>query len=249
MNGHSESDENPVRDASTRPGRRGLTLIEFLVVLSIIGLLIALLMPATRRAREPARRAQCMNNLKQIALGLHNYADVWGAFPPAYTVDAEGHPLHSWRTLILPYIDQKPLYDTIDLSKAWNDPENAQAAATWVSVYSCPSADAPNMYTTYLAVVANGGCFRPVQPRQLSEITASHGETVMVIEADAGHAVHWMSPSDADEHLVLGLGAESRLAHSGGVNAAFVDGSVRFLSADAPAEERQAWISISGTGD
>ena len=79
-------------------------------------LVIALMLPAQRRAREPARRSQCKNNLKQIGLALHNYHETYGAFPPAYTVDADGKRLHSWRTLILPYLDQAPLYDKIDFS-------------------------------------------------------------------------------------------------------------------------------------
>jgi prepilin-type N-terminal cleavage/methylation domain-containing protein len=91
-------------------GGRGFTLIELLVVLAIIALLIALLLPATRSARGAAHRAQCVNNLRQIILALRNYELTHKAFPPAYTVDADGRPLHSWRTLILPYIEQEALY-------------------------------------------------------------------------------------------------------------------------------------------
>ena len=73
---------------------------------------------------------QCANNLKQIALALRNYESVYHALPPAYTVDAEGKPLHSWRTLILPYLEQQALYDKIDLSKPWDDPANKEAYET-----------------------------------------------------------------------------------------------------------------------
>src|SRR5260370_743998 len=68
------------------------------------GVVIALLLPQTS-SREPARRSQCKNNLKQIGLALHNYHDVYGSFPPAYFVDASGKPMHSWRVLILPFLD------------------------------------------------------------------------------------------------------------------------------------------------
>src|SRR5258708_3361414 len=92
-------------DTIPKPGSgRGVKLVELLAVLSIIGLLIGLLLPAPRSARPAARRAQCNNNLKQIALALQNYEQAHKALPPAYTVDAEGRPLHSWRTLILPYL-------------------------------------------------------------------------------------------------------------------------------------------------
>ena len=106
--------------ATTSNPRRGMTLGECIIatgIVMLIGLVaVALLLPSVRRAREPARRSQCKNNLKQIWLALHNYHDEYQAFPPAYTVDAEGQPLHSWRTLILPYMDQKPLYDKLDLT-------------------------------------------------------------------------------------------------------------------------------------
>ena len=83
-------------DAIPEPKRqRRFTLIELLVLMAILGILIALLLPATRFSRYAARRAQCTNNLKQIALALHNYERMYQALPPAYTVDANGRPLHS----------------------------------------------------------------------------------------------------------------------------------------------------------
>ena len=113
----------------SRPTQRpGYTWVEYLVVLAIIVVLIALLLPpASRSGRGEARRSQCKNNLKQIGLALHNYHDIYHVFPPAYTVDGNGKPLHSWRTLILPYLDQAPLYLKIDLSKPWDDPANAES--------------------------------------------------------------------------------------------------------------------------
>lgn len=220
------------------------------VWLSAIGILVLLtflLLPAVRTARPAARRAQCTNNLKQIGLALHNYVAVYNALPPAYTVDANGRPLHSWRTLILPYAEQKNLYDKIDLTKAWDDPVNAEAYNTIPASYRCPSAlDRPGNHTTYLANVAPNGCFRPKQPRPLSEITDSLASTLMVIEVGPDHSVHWMSPQDATEPLVMEFGPKSKLAHPGGVNAQLGDGSVRFLPADMPAAERRAMISIAG---
>ena len=69
---------------------------------------------------------------------------------------------------------------------------------------------------------------------------------LMVIEVNHDHAVHWMSPTDADESLILGLGPETKQAHSGGMNAAYVDGSVMFLSAASSSADRLARISIAG---
>ena len=193
-------------DASTP--RQGFTLVELLVVIGIVAVLIALLLPAVRTSRPAARRSQCSNNLKQIALGLHGYEAEYHALPPAYTVDASGKRLHSWRTLILPFCEQKALYEKIDLSKAWDDPANAEAFQTVIPAYRCPAAaaaDCPPNHTTYMAIVAPGGCLCAVEPRSLSEITDVHSQTLMVIEVDSQHAVHWMAPTDASEELFLGL--------------------------------------------
>jgi prepilin-type processing-associated H-X9-DG protein len=234
-------------DATPKPSSgRVFTLGKLLLVVAIIAVLIALLLPATRRAGPAARRVQCMNNLKQIALALHNYEQAHKAFPPAYTVDANGRPLHSWRTLILPYLEQEALYRTIDLSKPWNDPANAGALGTSLPVFHCPESVRAQSTTTYLATTAPNGCLIPKEPRRLTEITDAHESTLMVIEAGEDNAVPWMTPVDADELLVLSLGPTTRLHHAGGMNACFVDGQVFFLKADTPARVRRALMSISG---
>ncbi len=233
--------------AVPKPGsRRRFRLVELLAILGIIAVLIVLLLPASRSAGPAARRAHCTNNLKQIALALSNYEQVYQALPPAYTVDAQGRPLHSWRTLILPYLEQEPLYQSIDLSKPWNDPANAKAQETFVPLFWCPGAAGPRNTTTYLANAAPNGCLIPKEPRRLAEITDSHHSTLMVIEAGEENAVPWMAPVDADESLVMSLGPTTKLLHAGGMNAGFVDGSVRFLKTSIPARVRRALISISG---
>ncbi len=234
-------------DAIAKPSpRRRNRLIEFLVVLGILGLLVALLLPAVRTSGPASMRAQCTNNLKQIALALHNYEQAHNALPPPYTVDASGRPLHSWRTLILPYLDQESLYRTIDLAKPWNDPANARALGTFVPEFRCLAADGPPNTTTYLAIVSPNGCFFPGQSRRLAEITDGTAATLMVIEAGEENAVPWMAPVDADETLVVSLGTSTKLHHAGGTNACFVDGSVRFLKARTPARVLRALMSISG---
>lgn len=88
------------------------TLVELLVVIAIIGILIALLRPAVQSAREPARRVQCANNLKQLALALHAYHASVGSFPPGAIVENN----LSWNVFLLPYIEQQNLYDQFDFS-------------------------------------------------------------------------------------------------------------------------------------
>lgn len=249
--------ENPYRgpdseDLNTPPTRptspRGIVL-KIMAVLGIVSLVVLLLLPAVRTARPAARRIACANKLKQIAIALHSYADACGTFPPAYTVDADGKALHSWRTLILPWLEQKALYDSIDLTKPWDDPVNTKARETAVSEYQCPSTMDLGNHTTYLAVVTNGSCMRFGHSCSLAEVTDGLSTTLLVIDVDMAHAVPWMSPVDADEQVILSIDTESELQHPGGFQAAFADAHVRFLEADLSAPQRRALISISGHDD
>ena len=250
MSVNSQNDPEFQEVIPKKSSNAGCGLVQVLCTLGIIVVVIALLLPAYRSAKLAARRAWCTNNLKQIVLALHNYEEMYEVLPPAHTVDAQGRPLHSWRTLILPYLEQEALYRTIDLSKPWNDPANAKALETEVSVFRCPEAVAeavgPKNTTTYLAVVGPGACFLPKEPRRLADITDGTSNTLAVIEAGEANAVPWMMPVDADEAVVLSTGPKTKLHHAGGTNAGFVDGSVRFLKTSIPANVRRALVSISG---
>jgi len=256
--------ENPYQDsriapaAESPPPKRSIKRVIYTGLLVVGGLVVlaALLLPAVRTAREPARRNACKNNMKLLAVALQNYYDAHGKLPPAYTTDENGKPLHSWRTLILPFIEHVDLYKSIDLTKPWDDPVNAAVfSKAQVDEFCCPSRSGYQNQsgmtydntTTYLAVVTPESCLQPAKGRSLADITDGTRQTMMLIEVDEAHAVPWMQPLDADEQTVLAVGEDSDLAHASGFNAAFVDGSVHFLAADVPADQRRAMISIAGS--
>ncbi|MBA3312029.1 MAG: DUF1559 domain-containing protein [Planctomycetaceae bacterium] len=226
--------------------KRGITVLEVLVVVAIIGILIALMLPSVRSARPAARRTQCKNNLKQIGLALHNYHDTYGSLPPAYTVDADGNRLHSWRTLVLPFIEQQALYEKIDLSKPWNDPANAEVFQTHIQAYACPSAALSKNQTAFLAIVGPDTCFPGSDARSFDAIEDGTDQTLLVFETDASNAVNWMEPVDAEEPQFVAFGKDKdTLHHSGGTHALIADGSVRFLSRELSAETRRAMLTIA----
>ena len=134
--------------------KRGFTLIELLVVIAIIAILIALLLPAVQQAREAARRTQCKNNLKQIALATHNYHDTFNKFPPGYIFAPPSMVYRSAFVMILPYIEQGNLYQLIDSSvpmmagptgyDAAIQAQNVAAAATVIPGFLCASSTGPS---------------------------------------------------------------------------------------------------------
>lgn len=140
--------------------QRGFTLVELLVVIAIIGVLVGLLLPAVQAAREAARRMQCSNNLKNLALACHNYHDTYKTFPAGWvghvqnpvgnSVGASGvqSPMWGWGALLLPFVEQSPLHDKIGVGR--NSLQDAAVAFTTdmqqpISTFRCPSDVAPDI--------------------------------------------------------------------------------------------------------
>jgi hypothetical protein len=242
-----------MRDAAASPRRivgcRSAALT-VLLVLGIVVIAVLLLLPVVQAPLGPSHRSWCRNNLMQISIALRNYEVVHGGLPPAYTTDADGTRLHSWRTLILPFMEQSQLCDSIDLTKPWDDPANAAALNSAVDVYQCPSMRDPGSRTTYLAVVTSNSCIRATEPGHLSSVTDDPRQTLLVIEVGEDNAVPWISPYDADEDIVLGLvGSNASTTHLGGLSALFFDGGVEIVPNETTTDELRAMISIAGNDD
>ncbi len=155
------------RNSRSRCHRAGFTLIELLVVIAIAATLIALLLPAVQRARESARRTQCRSNLKQIGLALQNYHDTHSIFPPALinSGDCANTSFYSFSlnhtgwTMLLPYLDQAPLYGQFDFDIASGPSQRPSAppvvglppqapTSTILQMLLCPSDESPRLYTS-----------------------------------------------------------------------------------------------------
>ncbi|MDR2642914.1 MAG: DUF1559 domain-containing protein, partial [Planctomycetaceae bacterium] len=142
---------------------RGFTLVELLVVIAIIGVLIALLLPAVQAAREAARRMQCSDHLKNIALATHNYHDIYQTLPPGSKGD--GGP--TWALLLLPYVEQHALYSRYNIKRlAWDTVIDSGFEASnfavlkdvKISIYTCPS-DSGTLRSSFWPTGFSEGCY------------------------------------------------------------------------------------------
>ena len=198
-----------------------------------------------------APSSRCRNNLQQIAFALRDYHNLHDSFPPAYIADDDGRPMHSWRVLILPYLDRLDVYEAYDFEEPWNGPNNRKLAEIVVSAFNCPADNQvrPTM-TSYLAVVGPDTAWPGSEPTSLADFADEKGSILHVVEV-ARTGIHWMSPQDL--HVPRraptvnspgGRGISS--LHLNGANAAFADGSVRFLPETTLPENLRAMLTRSG---
>ncbi|GAA4431920.1 DUF1559 domain-containing protein [Bremerella cremea] len=223
--------------------RRGNAKVIVLVVLAVIGTmmlscagLVALVVfPALGQARLAAQRMQSSNNMKMIALALHNYQDTYGTLPPAYIPDEDGKPMHSWRTLLLPFVEENYLYDQYDFDQPWNSPANLQLASTTPWAYTNPAMKEleDQGLTTYVALAGPKTAINTGRGVKLSEVMRGAPNRVMVVE-DTSNPVPWSQPTDISPEAFLAKDFSQQVFH--GVLVGNVDGSVRFVAEDQKGE-------------
>lgn len=214
-------------------------------------LLLASIAPAFQRGSTCSPRSQCLNNLKQIGLGLQIYADVNGCFPPAYVADAEGRPTHSWRVLILPYIEQKPLYKRYDFNEPWNGPHNRLLAKSIPPCFRCPGDPSlpGSANTSYVAITGQQTIWADDIPPGLDDISDGTSNTLAVVEI-AGMGINWMEARDLPfSALNLGVNAPQgggiSSTHPGAANVVFCDGATRTVQSTIPVDILKAFATKS----
>ena len=186
---------------------------------------IGMLLPAVQKVREAAQRTSSINNLKQIALAMHNYNSTYGAFPAAAICDKKtGKPLLSWRVAILQYIEEEALYEKFKMDEPWDSEHNLKLAKNMPKIYFHPKANKPgDDKTHYRLFYGKGAAFELNKTTQINNITDGLSNTIMAVEAE--EPVVWTNPNDLAFDPTKAL--PKMLSINGKFSAAYCDGSVR----------------------
>jgi hypothetical protein len=198
--------------------------------------------PAQDRPEASAdQRRASSNNLKQIALALHNYHDVHLHFPPAAICDKDGKPLLSWRVAILPFIEQNALYKQFKLDEPWDSDHNKKLAAVNVKTFTLPGIKAEPGLTFYRALVGNGAAWDLTKGIRIVEFADGTSNTILVVEAKDG--VPWTKPDELtyDPNKLPEVGY-----FKDGFTAVFADGATRWIKKSIDAKVLHALITRAG---
>ncbi|HEY2251644.1 MAG TPA: DUF1559 domain-containing protein [Planctomycetaceae bacterium] len=219
-------------------------------ILFIAGIVLLGLLP--RVVSRESRHTPCLTNIRNIGLAVLNYSSSFGTLPPACIADAQGRPMHSWRVLILPFLDQNELYEKYRFDEPWNGPHNSKLHDVIVEVFRCPEdhGRARSNQTSYVAVVGPETIWPGDHGLRLDDVTDGLGSTLLVVEiADSG--IHWMEPRDLEAaSLPLAINPKSGKGisshHPGLACVAFADGRRRALSEKIKPATLSALLTIRG---
>ena len=223
------------------------------------------------RARAAARRTASMNNLKQLALAFHNYHDAYNAFPPAAVIGPNGKPWHSWRVLVLPFIEELDLYKQYDFSQPWDSPKNLAVAEKMPAIFRDPAREGPpDTLTDYAAITGEAAIFQPgvvtmtsaddfpaclktAKKVGFASITDGTSNTILFATVDPARKIPWTKPED----IVLddtfpgigkpaGIGAIHPLGDGRVGLFAFADGSVHLIADTVDTETLRKFLTRAG---
>jgi hypothetical protein len=241
------------------PDRRSLgkRVREYAIVLGVCLVIAWLLLPATRSGESPTR-ARCASSLQAIATAMYHYHDHYGCFPPAYVADADGRPMHSWRVLLLPFLDGQALYDRYRFDEPWDSPHNLALARDVprgenrsYSIYHCATdRDSDKWDTSYVMVVGPQTISDGPNSITYNDFPDGASTTIIVAEmSDSG--ISWMEPRDLKfDEMSFKINDPDRVGirskHSGVVMVATGDGSVHTIPADIDPKILKALLTRNG---
>ncbi len=232
-------------------------LVLFIVVL------VGLLLPAVQIAREYGRMAACSNNMQQLKLAIEIYENANGHYPAAYTADADGKPMHSWRVRVLPFLDVGNLHDKYHFDKPWNDAANKDVIGTYLPIFQCPShsTSGKSAKCNYVAITGPDTIWPGAETTKLNDVTDATGSTIVCIETVDG-IESWAEPKDLSLDVLCDPKNAAQTAklfsvHRSNVpgpiyvprycaNVVFADTSIRRLSVDFLMKNLRALATRNG---
>jgi len=191
--------------------------------------IVATVKQSIMEARAAARRAQQMNNMKQISLAMLSDESAKNAFPPA-AIEKDGKPLLSWRVAILPYVDEQPLYEQFHLDEAWDSPHNLEAAKKMPSIFQSPDSPSDGK-TRIMLFTGKGAAFDGGKKVRVADIRDGMSHTILCVQAGPDKAVPWTKPEDLPFDPQNPLAALGKIPAQGFI-AAFFDGHIEQLKVD-----------------
>ncbi len=223
------------------------SLLTLLAVMLVAGLLFGLIGSAIQRKHRDRMRRQ---NLKEIALAFHNYHDTYLCFPPAYIPDEDGKPMHSWRVLVLQFVDDpetQQIYKQYDFTEPWNSPGNLAVANQLPWIYRDPFRRDSNPTTSYMVLTGPGTIFEGSKAAHLRDIVDGTINTLLAVEVINSKAT-WTEPKDLDySEMPLSINASQNgdcisSDRTDGAAVAFADGSVHILPNDLPTNTLRQFV-------
>lgn len=226
----------------------------FLINIVAVLALIVAFSPAIQAARETGGALDCPHRLRILMISLHSYHDEFDKLPPAHIPDTNGNSMHSWRVLILPFVELKELHTSYNFNEPWNGPNNRNLAPHLPPLYRCPGPGwRHEVQPSYFLVTGPGSLFSGSETPSLSEVTGSHAKTIVTIEAPV-QGKNWMEPKDVTIDEAIEILKSDELGSCEGCfirnsiedffydyvpghHVGFADGTVGFIPSSAPQHE------------
>jgi prepilin-type N-terminal cleavage/methylation domain-containing protein/prepilin-type processing-associated H-X9-DG protein len=224
---------------ATPSTRSGFTVVELLVSIGIVGLLLAIGLPALMAARESARRTQCRNNLRQLGVALQNHHEQFGHFPQ------DGAGGWGFGAFLLPFLDQRPLSDQLDPSGSGPGTSREEVIGTIIEVFLCPTFSGDATLSSGAARSNYLGTTELLGSRtELQDLYDGESQTLAVGETVGDHA--WALPGTGNSNSVPNTGGDFGSMHAGGINVVMCDGAVKFIADGIDEQMFQALCTPAG---
>lgn len=255
-------DVNPEGDTTShvivkrRQMSSGMIILLLFAGLASAGLVATLafvaLFPAIGAARTMVHKRSCESNLTKIGMALRAYEAEHGTLPPAFIPDPNGKPMHSWRVLILPYLNEHGLHSSYSYDEPWDGPNNMKLTAHMPDVFGCPADPSSRTLgeTSYMVITGTETFFPDAKATSINEARDDLTTSILVVETQVT-GVTWLNPRDlkADRMQYVvngGFGQEMGSHHFAGAHVLLADGTVLFLNDVTPADYIEGMATMSG---